>query len=145
MLRQSRRLFCADMEVAMSSVFVLNSASVTGGPGLGTDFDEAAFLPLVPGNYVVLVKGQVQVTTGQIFFRLEVGGATDETSFTHHAPSGSFIEGHGTFSLGAAANIPHAGGGARLFVRRSPAGGIGHVSNLRLTAFQVDNLSVVEA
>jgi hypothetical protein len=141
----------------MSSVFVLNAASVTGGPGFGTDFDEAALLPLVPGNYVVLVKGQVQATAGQIFFRLDVGGATDETSFPHHAPSGPFTQGHGTFSLGVAANIPHAGGGgsegapvppppgARLFVRRSPAGGGGHVSNLRITAFQVDSLSVVEA
>jgi hypothetical protein len=141
----------------MSSVFVLNASSVTGGAGFGTDFEEVAFLPLAPGNYVVLVKGQVQATAGQIFFRLDVGGTTDETSFTHHAPSGPLSEGHGTFSLAVAVNIPDSGGagsegvpvppppGARLFLRRSPVGGGGHVSNLRITAFQVDSLSVVTA
>ena len=135
----------------MASVFVLNAAD---SQFVGHDGVILARLPLGPGDYLVLAKGEVQVTSGEIHFSLSVGGQSDETRFTHHAPSGPFIDGRGTFSLAVAVNLQSGPapstvlGGiltqsqAMLSASASSEGGGGSIRNVRIIAFQVDTLEV---
>jgi hypothetical protein len=130
---------------------------------------QTAFLPLDPGSYVVLAKGEVVGTEENVILRLEVRGpdgrgATDQTSAC--APRGDQGFSTATFALAVALNIAPAitpsdqeeseiawaGGeptpfqaGARLFARRVGRGEA-RIDNLRIIAFQVDStISIVEA
>jgi hypothetical protein len=143
----------------MSRALFLN---IPDAPGGGSDqWEQIAFLQMPPGDYVVLAKGQVTMTWGgDLFFRLEVGGVADVTAF-HHSPGpaesvGAF-PGYGTFALVLAVKLPYGGGvgsvgaptpppvGANLFVRKRQGGVGGIITNLRIVAFQIDDLSIVTA
>jgi hypothetical protein len=120
-----------------------------------TEFVELSRLPLEPGSYVVLAKGDFGGSLLKMEFRLDVKGSIDE-SHADAGTAGTSVEGgfgFATFMLVVGATIPPKGVGgsgrvpdlnhrATLFARKFSGPGHGTVRNVKIVAIPFDELAV---